>query len=1476
MSVKVKSRRRLVILISVVSSVLAVGATVYFVRMWQLDRRAAQALATGREALADRRYNEALQNIGTYVQRNETDVKALYEYAVAREHVELPNGKHIASAASFYNRILSFPSETVEAVAPGLQDRSRHALLNMYVRGRYGAESLATIKELLARGKHDDLPALRAQPQVLYGRHDYFKATEAANEYLKRVPLDVEIRSLLMEMQVKDGKVEVVRRDAKALLEQNNSDPRAELIQAIALGLAADASQGVAERTAVAAESESWLKKAAAHPPRDPRVVRPMVALLDNRGLHDLSFEVLRGTAGADAAGAAAAPVPGSDPVAEAAAEGEMAVRREYVSRLWQAGRTGDVLAFTRGLNPARVASDAELLGLRALASGAVGQDQDVRDIIGGLGARIGDRNAAAWAKALPFLTPRATLGETEALRVFETEVLELAPNNPYFRSRLGDAFARLGEDEAAATQWHLASRSEPNRPALAPAWSAPLVKASKLLLSRLERPREANFDAQLAAARSPKDLETAVNVVLTVDPLVWSKADVASTNIGAKLDAVRELNPSEERTLPAEVHLRALTEGTAAASAQLGELLRRGKPLEASTLAALAAVSHRMNLGLEDACFALCFEKHGVTPDTALARATLYRTAGKGEEALKFLEGAMKSGAGGTPLAWRMAWGRYLDSARDPRGAEVWSALSREFPGDVTVQWAALSTSAAVADRNLAKWTIDHLATAIGRETPGIRLAKAIWLMGAGTKKDTEDATKSLEALVKEYPAYVRARMALASCFESLGRDSDAVQHLSVANNLRGGDPNILLELARLARKNGNAGKMPEYLMQLSSPEVAAALTPVQRRMLAAFMVEGGEGEAALRAALAGSPSGAAEARADAMFDARLYRRLNMPDKAAETYQKLLEHPDAEVVNAAMDFYLSVGRESDARAALARLDGAAGPQPGDAEALWGMFYQRTNDAPHALESYTKATKLGPANPRGWRSLVVFHLFSGQPKEAIEAAKGAVSAGGAGRDLRTIAENAELFGKYAADPRIRPLVEGVLNPALGDKALGGIVEAVKVLAKAPPAPQPPGAEVLNELRKIAGANPESSALQVCFGRALVAAGASREALEVAKRTADAFPMEPGTTQLLVASLLSDKRFVEAESTARKWRAAAGGPEAKLADLAIAIACIGTARTDAPAADRAAEVLRPYLPEAHAHPELEENLGVLRAYANARLFAGAAGEVLPLLQPHLSLPEYRSLLRNFAITTKSLPSQLGAGWMEALSPVTPPDALIEAAEAAVAWVAIAKQDPGRAADADRAVKRATDMAVAANSPAAWQQVLLMAYAFESLLDDGRAEAVYRTMLKADPANIRAANNLAMVLARGKTHLDEAVSLVDKVIASIGSNAKVDGNTRASIYDTMAAVMVARKEYANAVKYMQQAVQSDPANPQWQITLADDMVQGGLTKESGDQLDQLEKSAAGTQLSEDQKTQVGEIRRKIAARGENRGRAGARRG
>ena len=788
MNVKLKSRRRLAAVSTVALVVILAGATAYLLRVRQLSARARRALAEGTAALNDARYYDALQNIGVYVQRHPDDADALYEYALAREHVEQPNGKHLLDAASFYSRALS--------IRPDLEP-ARRGLLALYLKIGFNSEAKSTAEMLLSK-RPGDQEALYAQALTKYRLHD-LPGSERALRQLP--PNHLAGQKLMLDVMEAQGRTGAQIVDyATKLRADGKADLRLQLIRGIAYRKALDFNN-----------ARQCLETAARSNPQDEDVVDELVTQFNSTGNFDESLEVIRRSADALQS---------------------TALRRTLIGRLWQADQRQEVLDRTASFDPADPKSDAELLGMRAMTLIAAGQKEQADRIVQALASRRGDGAATAWAAVLPFLfAPSGATDDARVVRVCE-DSLRSAPANPYIRVALGEAYSRLGDSETALLHWDHAS-------AEAPAWAVPFLRSAQLL-TKLGRAGEALRAAQNARARSAHDdLETNISVALAGDLLVGSPG-IGATDLLQLVDKIQSTAPLEERTLSLQIRLLTLTGSHDGAVARVREALAKRPPCSESALLKLAAVSRGAQLGMDDEILKSCEARWGLTSDLALVRAAREFQLGLPAAGLNVLREASAAHATADPLHWRLAMARYLEAIKDPQAPAMWKALADERQDDTAIQWTVLGAASVQGDYAYLGRVLDRLQARIGDHGLAVKLARAQWLlMGKTGDREVVEASGLLNEVSRAAPNLLAAKLLLATCLERLGNFAGAVDQLVTVANLSPGTGAATLELARLLQDQRDFERAGQYLDRIAG---GSALSAPQRGQAARLFMRQGD----------------------------------------------------------------------------------------------------------------------------------------------------------------------------------------------------------------------------------------------------------------------------------------------------------------------------------------------------------------------------------------------------------------------------------------------------------------------------------------------------------------------------------------------------------------------------------------------------------------------------------------------------------
>ena len=168
------------------------------------------------------------------------------------------------------------------------------------------------------------------------------------------------------------------------------------------------------------------------------------------------------------------------------------------IQRLWQSGKSADVIDRLQHLDPGSATSDTGLLAYLALAKFEIGDVEAAKKVVADLSKRTNDPNAVAWAIALSarfgHMEPKAALTQYEA-------ALVRSPDNSVIRFLVGEAYAHMGETELAMAAWRRAAE-------LSPSWMSPHLNIARTLAAS-GRAKDAVVEAEAAYRAAPDRLET-------------------------------------------------------------------------------------------------------------------------------------------------------------------------------------------------------------------------------------------------------------------------------------------------------------------------------------------------------------------------------------------------------------------------------------------------------------------------------------------------------------------------------------------------------------------------------------------------------------------------------------------------------------------------------------------------------------------------------------------------------------------------------------------------------------------------------------------------------------------------------------------------------------------------------------------------------------------------------------------------------
>ncbi|HET6249642.1 MAG TPA: tetratricopeptide repeat protein [Tepidisphaeraceae bacterium] len=1357
MKIRDKTRRRLLLILIPALSIAVIVAGAAAVRLAYLRRTAQRGKADGLAAMTAGDYPTALKDLGKYLSRNPNDVDILLQYAQARRKVVEPDGSHLGQAIGLYRRALELGAN----LPASQRAEAQRDLLDLYIQVHFNTEAIALADEIAshpssaaASDASADVPhALRCKIIALMQLQRFEDAQTTLASLAKQLPLDLEIRILQMQIMLKKGDTKGVVVYAKQLSIQHPNDPRFELLKSIAAALVGDR-----------AGATGFAMPLVNRPVVDPVYTSMLIRQLDSLQLFDASFKVIQQAAKTSS---------------------DRGLKRLWLRRMFETEQFAALVDQTADLDPKSSNSDLEILALRVWALSKLNRTSDAGQLIADLNRRgQAEPSAAKWAAALRATVLHESVDPVKTIAALR-DALSVSPSNPILLNDLGDAYADAAAHDKASMAWVEATRA-------APEWASPFVKTSQSLLAG-GRNADALASAKAAAARAPNDHDAVVSVVAATAANLPAGASPDAADLLTTISAIQKKFPNDRLLLPIQVRVLVKEQKLADAKDVIQKALALAPAPPERILLALARISEVSALNQEEACWAACEKAHGFSLEIAFARATWLYGHNRGPEGLALLQQAQASHPG-QDVSWKIAWARYLDLSSDPRAKDEWIALGDAHPQDVKLQWGAASAKSVQSDHRFVGRTIDRLVALLGDDSISLRLLRARWDLQAG-KDEATQAAIILGDVIRKSPEMAEPHLLLATYYTKIGDVASAVNQLAAASDAQPDIAGLAIEVAEQFHSRGDPVRSRQYIDRACRSKTLDIAT--MRRAAALLALQGDYSQALLelqRVYPKDKPL-----PPDLML-ASLYRRLDQPDKTAEICHRLMEKPTAPFVSFAADFYASQGHMGEANSALETLSSLKLP-PGVKESILGNFAERHGVPDGALKHFRTAAEAAPKEAAVWQQLVGYYFGKGMIDEGLAAAEEASGNLASPGQFAVLQQNAALIKAAGKLVSARPLLMALVADS---SANAPVLEAIRDVVAATQQKELPK-ETAAKLRRLADDNPHVLALQMVALELFIDSGQTDEAIRIATRAVQTFPSAVEPLRMETGVLSSAHRWDEALGAAREWRRRDSG-EALDADLAIAHAELNLKDVSA-----ASKQIEPYLDQAVKDPDKFSAVILIRA--QGLLANQQPDEAEKLLGPLLKdSSRTRSVWVTLATRSVGDPQRAQA-WLERVATVTP-DQPLEKTTLANAWVIIGMRwnNPGYEKTGVAQLK-----ALAQPSNAPTQTIMDLGMACEVTTDWHGAQDAYRRVLKNDPNNAIALNNLASVLLKDGDHLTEAQQLVTKAISL---HPEVP-----NFLDTQASIQIARKDFPGAIKSLKEAKRLDPQNFEWRMNLLAAVLDGG---------------------------------------------------
>lgn len=1407
MALHTKTRRRIRILLIGAAALVLLGGGGYIVRKSQMAARIAASRDLGYAALQAGEYYTALHKIGPYLQRHPTDAEALMKYATARVNVAERNGKHIGEGISLFRRLLE--------LEPG-NEAAREQLLELYLMAGYHAEILS------ATSGREDLPSIRARAVALARTDKLPPALKDAADYLAKKPQDLQMQIFYVAVQKRAGEAdEKILERVVALQKEHPDDPRYELLLGFTYMTLGNKEEAL-----------KWTRHAAARKLEEPELVRLAVEHFDSELLDSPSeaSALLERTAGLG---------------------GDVQFQRMMYERLYRSGRVEEVAKRLAFLDEQKEKADTDLLGHRAMALLDLKRYDEAAQVIAQLESKKDDFTAQAWAGVLS-AWPRE--GEpADDKRIIEAcrDGLKSKSDNPYFRLQLGDALARLGENEQAQQEWAIAARN-------ARLWPEPLQRVLRAAATTGYSQAVSQLADRLLKL-APDDPE----VLATVAVIRWraagppgAAATAAAIDESLKLvDQALAAHPTAETPAGVKIMLLEAAGRVDEAKAFVEKILDKQSPnLTETGYLSLARASEAGMLGLEQACFKRAREVHGSSATIEYAEASWHIRRKEATTGIETFEKARTAVADRNRINWQLCGARLLEEAQDERAGAAWRELANNQPDNLLVQRLAMSANSTQQDRELVKLCIDRIGKVLENQGVAWRLAEAQWIVtGLSSRKDAAEreqelvkATGILNDLVRQYPESFAGRVLLAQCLAELKKTDGAIEHFKAAARLSPGHLNVQIELARLLQEQRAFDEakphleLAERILDSAAPpttgptplaDPAAPPEPVRPQVaadrptdeawgvLAELYRQRGDADHAieiLRKRDRGHP-----VAQDLDLERLLAQRGRLSDEQAK---ELLAAPTIPSISLVAEFYARQGRLDDAEATLLLLDNLPAAQPGEKEYVRGIYYQRRADLVKSVEHLRDATNASPKAAVAWRALIASLLLDGRGEDAVQAAVDAMAAVPESESVgfRQVTEQRELVTELAKHELVRQMLVALMGPA---KEVEPVNRALQVISKGLDS-KSQLAQVVTQIRPTADTAPALVPLQDLLIRLYMLDQQFDEAVRAASRLMRFVPADPLPARRYAEALAAAGRWSEVIPATEQWRDRIGAPTVET-DLMMAQAYVATRN---PAA--AEKQLKPYVDRAAKDPL--KWVPVVRIYAQALIGQQRIDDARSFLEPTLAAGwQLREVWLLLAVQRINDGDQVTA-WLNHLDTILPADGIDERLALTGARLQLASRTklPAHREAADASVA-AQEKLLLGSTGVRSEQWLALAVLRERFGDPTGAEAGYRKALEIKPNDPVAQNNLAMLIIRRDGDIAEAQQLAAKAAGNR------DHAARADFLDTLSQVQRKAGKYAPAESAAREAVQLRPDNLSFRIGLAECLADGGNNDEARKTLEEAER-------------------------------------
>lgn len=1235
-------------------------------------------------------------------------------------------------------------------------------------------ETLELTDTILARDPKN-VDALRARAMALAGlrRFEDAQATLAdlfavdADNFAGRV-LELQI------MRAMETDPQQIIDHAAALREKHAGDPAYEALQVQAYLL-------VGRRD----EAMPHLSAAVAGKPTDEQVAGMLINLCDSVGQFDSSIAVLRGVV---------------------AASDKQEHRTSLAQRLFEIRRVDEAIPYLPQTPLDQQLTD--VLALRAMCLLDAGRADDAAPVLGELQKRADELEETPlagnaidyapdiWVPLLAKWDDDADSPMPELIPIAQSGI-ERQPGNVYFQHMLARSYASVGESQLAIKTW---AQLIPQRRS----WVVPYVELSRQLLGR-GGAREAMATAKFAYGMAPQWPEAQIAYLAARSAVLPINADDSPEQLLADVDKFLADHPDNTLALAIKVQTLVRLERKADAADAIRMALVRVE--DEPTLLQLAAISEANDLGVKPDCLDRIKRVHGNTPMLALQQALVRRAEEKmtAEQVLAAFDQQMTASDHPDQFEWLLARARLMDALGNAQAVDAWRKLFDQHADDLRAARAVMQSRVAWSDRELIDRAIGKMREATGDRGVTWRMAKARWILrGQYQESELAACNVMLSDLIGLMPNAVEPRLLKARCLQLLGETNSAREQLELSVNLQPNNPGLKIDLARLQIETGDRNQATQTLIDVVG--AARRLTPEQRSSVASMFMQLGESDRVIELITQVDPS--ERLTGEDLLLAQAYLGQGKLDEAEPIINRLYDKSaDPLTIQLSAELLARQGKTEQAKARIAELNNVNAD-----EALKNLlnaeFAQRYADPTESHDFLLQAAKASPKSPLVWAKLLAYELRADLVDEALaHAAEAKEQLVAPSQGILALVDKAQIIRQFATDPMRRSLAASLVeSPGNADAAMA----LIELLHNAEQNEQPIDA-FLAALQQYVDQHSGYLQGQLLTAEIFARTGRMADAAALALRATEAFPDAVAPARMAAQILAASGRFDEAIGMARRWRDRS--PTQTLpADQFIAEVSL---RLNQPR--QAIEVLQPYVDDLVADPETNARAVALQASALARV--GQYDQVEKMFDPLLARnPGWKKAWIDLA-TRQVADQTVAARWLDKVRPTIAKEDLRNRLALTDAYFAI-----GRRTDRQDLIGMSESLLLklADDFPESGDVTLMQAIRYELAGDRDKAAAAYRRTLELVPNQPVASNNLAMTIVDRGGDLDEAARLVDAIIEQ--------SPNVAAFHDTAAQVAAKKGDLPTAIEHLQTATSLEPQSLEWQVNLAEVMVQADRADEA----------------------------------------------